>query len=58
MRNDTYGEPTVITKGNCIAKVYSPILTDKERDKRMTAIKKASVSLVLSKNSSEICTLH
>lgn len=56
MRNDIYGEPDIIRKGNIIAKVYSPILTEKEHDRRMTVIKKATVSLVLSKNSSEICT--
>ena len=56
MRNDIYGEPDIIRKGNIIAKVYSPILDEKERDRRMTLIKRATVSLVLSKNSSETCT--
>jgi hypothetical protein len=50
MRNDTYGEPEVIQGRNIVARVYSPILTDKERDKRMAAIKQASANLILSKN--------
>ena len=49
MKNDIYGEPEIITGKNIIAKVYSPILTEEEREKRMNAIKKASVSMVLSK---------
>lgn len=53
MKDDIYGEPEVITRRNITAKVYSPILTEKERDKRMAAIKQASVSLILSKTSSE-----
>ena len=49
MKNDIYGEPEIIKGNNIIAKVYSPIITEKERDRRMTVIKKASVSMVLSK---------
>lgn len=49
MKNDIYGEPEIIRSGNIIARVYSPILTEKERERRMELIKKASVSLVLSK---------
>ena len=48
MKNDTYGEPEIIKGKNIIAKVYSPILTEKEKDRRMNAIKQASISLVLS----------
>ena len=48
MKNDIYGEPVVIRTGNIIAKVYSPILTDEEREKRMEKIKQAAISLVLS----------
>lgn len=48
MKDDIYGEPEVIKRNNITAKVYSPILTEKERDKRMEAIKQASVSLILS----------
>ena len=49
MKNDIYGEPEIIQGNNIIAKVYSPIITEKEREIRMAAIKKASVSMVLSK---------
>ena len=49
MKNDIYGEPEIIKSGNIIAKVYSPIITEQERERRMELIKKASVSLVLSK---------
>lgn len=49
MKNDVYGEPDIIRGKNIIAKVYSPIITDEERERRMNAIKQASVSLVLSK---------
>ena len=49
MKNDVYGNPTIIKEKNITAKVYSPILTEKERERRMNLIKQASVSLVLSK---------
>jgi hypothetical protein len=49
MKNDIYGEPDIIRGKNIIAKVYSPIITEKERERRMELIKQASVSLVLSK---------
>lgn len=52
MKDDIYGEAEIIKRKNITAKVYSPILTEKERDKRMAAIKQASVSLILSRNSS------
>jgi hypothetical protein len=50
MRNDTYRDPEIIERENIIAKIYSPILTEKERDARMAMIQQASVSLILSKN--------
>ena len=49
MKNDIYGEPEVIKSGNIIAKVYSPILPEQEKERRLTAMRKASVSMVLSK---------
>lgn len=49
MKNDIYGEPEIIKHKNIIATVYSPILTDKERERRMEQIKQAAVRLVLSK---------
>jgi hypothetical protein len=48
LKNDVYGEPEIIKSGNIIAKVYSPILTEEEREKRMERIKQACVRLVLS----------
>ena len=49
MKNDIYGEPEIIKKNNIIARVYSPILTDEENNRRMEEIKRAAVRLVLSK---------
>lgn len=49
MKNDIYGEPEIIKYKNIVATVYSPILTNEEREKRMDAIKKAAIRLVLSK---------
>ena len=49
MKNDIYGEPEIIKSGNIIARVYSPILSEQERDRRIAAMMKASVSMVLSK---------
>ena len=48
MKNDIYGEPEIFRKNNIVAKVYSPILTEEEREKRMERIKQAAVRLVLS----------
>ena len=47
--NDVYGEPEIIKKGNITARVYSPILTEEERNRRYEQIKQAAVRLVLSK---------
>lgn len=49
MKNDIYGEPEIIKYKNIEATVYSPILTDEERKRRMELIKQAAVRLVLSK---------
>ena len=49
MKNDVYAEPEILKVGNAVVRVYSPILSDKERERRMTNIKNASVSMVLSK---------
>ena len=48
MKNDIYGEPEIIKYKNIVATVYSPILTEEERNKRMERIKQAAVRLVLS----------
>ena len=49
MKNDIYGEPEIIKSGNIIARVYSPIITEEEKERRIAAMRKASVSMVLSK---------
>lgn len=51
MKNDIYGEPEIIKRNNIVAKIYTPILTDEEREKRMEKIKQACVKLVLSAES-------
>ena len=48
MKHDTYGEPDIIVENNVVVSVYSPILTDEERERRYERIKQASVRLVLS----------
>ena len=48
MKNDTYGEPIIIKVNNNVARFYSPILTDQERERRMEKIKQSAVRLVLS----------
>ena len=53
MKNDTYGEPIIIKVNNNVAKFYSPILTDEERERRMERIKQAAVRLVLSVDNTE-----
>lgn len=52
MKNDIYGEPEIIKYKNIIAKVYTPIITDQEREKRAELSKKAAISLVLSRGKS------
>jgi hypothetical protein len=49
VKNDIYGEPEIIKYKNIVATVYSPILTEEERKKRMERIKQAAIRLVLSK---------
>ena len=49
MKNDIYGEPEIIERKNIIARVYSPIITEEEKERRISAMRKASVSMVLSK---------
>ena len=54
IKEDTYGEPEIIRYKNIIATVYSPILTDEERERRLELIKQAAVSLVLSRREGEL----
>ena len=50
MKKDIYGEPEIIKCKNIEATVYSPILTEEEREKRVERMKQAAVRLVLSKD--------
>lgn len=45
---DKYEEPIIFEYHEMTAKVYRPILTDEERERRMEAIKKAAADLVIS----------
>ena len=49
MKKDVYGEPVIIKGANITAKVYSPILTEDEYNRRMEHIKQATIRLLLSK---------
>lgn len=53
MKKDIYGEPEIIKENNIVAKVYSPILTEEEYERRMNKIKQASIRLVLSRKDNE-----
>ena len=44
---DTYMESEVYHYNNCTVRVFRPILTEEERARRMEAIKKAAVDLVI-----------
>lgn len=44
---DTYGEPVIMQIGNCTARVYHPILTEEERERRMNALKKGCSRFML-----------
>lgn len=48
MKGDTYGEPKKIVFPGFIARVYSPILTEEEQNRRMQKIHNAAASLLLS----------
>lgn len=45
-KQDTYGEPKIFTYPGCVAKVYSPILTEAERSRRMSVIAKSAERLL------------
>lgn len=47
-QNDTYGEPKTIEFPNAVVKVYSPILTEEERKRRMERIAKSAERLITS----------
>ena len=43
---DTYGEPVVYDYGNVIVRVFTPILTPEERERRMEKIREATADLL------------
>ena len=45
-KQDKYGEPRVFTYPGIVAKVYSPILTEAEKQARMSQISKAAEKLL------------
>lgn len=49
-KKDTYSEPKTFNYPNAVVKVYSPILTEEERKRRMDAIAKSAERLLKSKS--------
>ena len=47
-QKDTYEEPKIFTFPNAVIKVYSPILTEEERKRRMERIAKSAEELLKS----------
>jgi hypothetical protein len=45
---DTYGEPKIIEFPGLVARVFSPILTEEERTRRMKKIHDAAARLIMS----------
>ena len=45
-QKDVYKEPKTIHLPGCVAKVYSPILTEEERKRRMQRIEKSAERLL------------
>lgn len=48
-QKDTYSEPKTYIYPNAVVKVYTPILTEEERKKRMAQIAKSAERLLSSK---------
>lgn len=44
--NDTYMEPVIIEDKGWTIRVFRPILTDEERNRRMEELKKATIALL------------
>ena len=44
---DVYMEPEVYHYNNCTVRVFRPILTDEERERRMENIKKAAADFII-----------
>lgn len=49
-QKDTYSEPKTFNYPNAVVKVYSPVLTEEERKRRMAQIAKSAASLLKSKS--------
>lgn len=49
-QKDTYSEPKTFTYPNAVVKVYSPILTEEERKRRMERIARSAAALLKSKS--------
>ncbi len=47
MKGDVYGEPIVKQYGNAIVRVFHPILTPEEKERRMQGIKEETVRALL-----------
>lgn len=47
---DKYSEPKTFYYPNAVVKVYSPILTEEERQRRMAQIAKSAAELLSSKS--------
>ena len=45
---DVYKEPEILHLDNCTVRVFRPILTEEERERRMERIKKAAADLIMS----------
>lgn len=45
-QKDTYSEPKIFELPGCIARVYSPILSEAERQRRMAQIAKSAAQLL------------
>lgn len=48
-QKDTYSEPKIYIYPNAVVKVYTPILTEEERKRRMAQIAKSAERLLSSK---------
>jgi hypothetical protein len=46
MKGDTYGEPKTIVFPGMVARVFSPILTEEEQNRRIQKIHDAAASLL------------
>ena len=50
---DVYMDPEILHLDNCTVRVFRPILTEEERERRMERIKKAAADLIMSAEKSK-----